>query len=131
MAPDDLAYANGMLRVLVGRLVNRLGVGVGELALVLDTDWEVWLSGSVDVGDAPPVEPTDLDGVAAHMPLLNAEVTDARIDERGCLAVTFDSSSVRCKAHPLYEAWQILGPDGERIICMPGGDLAIWSARAG
>jgi hypothetical protein len=25
-----------------------------------------------------------------------------------------------------YEAWNITGPDGFRVVAMPGGDLAIW-----
>ncbi|WP_330476282.1 DUF6188 family protein [Terrabacter sp. C0L_2] len=29
-------------------------------------------------------------------------------------------------ASPDYEAWQITGPAGERIVCTPGGELASW-----
>ena len=29
-----------------------------------------------------------------------------------------------------HEAWQIYGPSGEIIVCMPGGELAIWGPRA-
>ena len=126
---DDLAYANDMLRVLIGRMVNQLGVGVGELSLVLSTDWQVRLSCPVRVGDAPPVEPTAIEGVAAHMPLLNAEVIEVRIDEPGNLSLTLDGTTVRCAADPRYEAWTICGPRGELIVCMPGGGLAIWTAR--
>lgn len=29
-------------------------------------------------------------------------------------------------AHPKYEAWGIAGDRGLRIVCLPGGDLAVW-----
>jgi Family of unknown function (DUF6188) len=25
-----------------------------------------------------------------------------------------------------YEAWTLVGPDGLRLVSMPGGELAIW-----
>jgi len=28
-----------------------------------------------------------------------------------------------------YEAWQLHGPDGYRVVCTPGGELAVWSAQ--
>lgn len=26
-----------------------------------------------------------------------------------------------------YESWTIVGPNGYRVVCMPGGELATWS----
>ncbi|WP_428839421.1 DUF6188 family protein [Blastococcus saxobsidens] len=36
---------------------------------------------------------------------------------------------MRCVPEGDYEAWQLDGPDGELIVCLPSGGLAIWSAR--
>jgi hypothetical protein len=27
-----------------------------------------------------------------------------------------------------FESWNAVGPNGERIVCMPGGEMAYWSA---
>jgi hypothetical protein len=48
----------------------------------------------------------------------------------GRLALEFDDgSSIHVPADPSYEPWQISGPRGFRIVSIPGGDLAIWSAQ--
>lgn len=96
---------------------------------MLDTLWAVHLSGDVSVDGGALVEPMGLDGIAAHMPLLNEEVIDARSDDGGCLMLTIGTSTVRCDADQRYEAWRVRGPDGQGIVCMPGGRLAVWSAR--
>ena len=124
-----MTSANDMLGTLVGRSLDQLRVGVGELALVLGVDWRISLSGRVRVAGASSIEPTSIDGVAAHMPLLNAEVTAAHVDERGDLTVTLDGTAIRCEADDEYEAWSVHGSDGARIICLPRGELAIWTAR--
>lgn len=36
------------------------------------------------------------------------------------------------KPHPMYEAWQMSGPDGLLIVCAPGGDhIAVWKRSPG
>ncbi|WP_425433026.1 DUF6188 family protein [Geodermatophilus tzadiensis] len=32
------------------------------------------------------------------------------------------------RERPGYESWSYDGRDGEKVVCRPGGDLAIWSA---
>ena len=53
------------------------------------------------------------------------------VSPAGDLSVTFDDTSqLSVKAAAEYEAWQLSGPRGEMVVCMPGGELAIWGPRA-
>jgi hypothetical protein len=54
-------------------------------------------------------------------------VESATAVEDGHLEVSFvDGSSLRVTPSPAYEAWELAGPRGSKIVCMPGGELAIW-----
>jgi hypothetical protein len=37
-----------------------------------------------------------------------------------------DGSSVIVLLDDRFEAWSLVGPHGLRIVCLPGGELAIW-----
>jgi hypothetical protein len=38
-----------------------------------------------------------------------------------------DRSDLSVEPHPLYEAWQMCNDAGLLIVCMPGGELSVWS----
>ncbi|MGW3279436.1 DUF6188 family protein [Nocardia rhamnosiphila] len=47
----------------------------------------------------------------------------------GTLQLKFESgSSIWVFADSNYEAWSVVGAEGFRMVCMPGGELAVWSA---
>jgi len=59
--------------------------------------------------------------------LFGAVVRDIAVAETGVLTVTFaDSRVVRASPHAQYESWSYVSDDGGRVICGPGGGLAIW-----
>ncbi|QIZ37428.1 DUF6188 family protein [Saccharopolyspora sp. ASAGF58] len=57
-------------------------------------------------------------------------ISKASTENDGTLIVRFASES-ELRAHPsrIYEAWTVAGPGGMKVVCMPGGDLAIWKAN--
>jgi hypothetical protein len=60
--------------------------------------------------------------------LLRQEVTSSVAEDTGTLVLAFsDGTSVRVEPDDVYEAWTIAGPGGKKIVCMPGGELAVWS----
>ncbi|CCF61488.1 DUF6188 family protein [Nocardia cyriacigeorgica] len=62
--------------------------------------------------------------------LVGAVVETATIDSSGSLELGLDTGvSVRVLPDMEYEAWSLVGPRGYRVVCLPGGQLAIWSAR--
>ncbi|WP_255222340.1 DUF6188 family protein [Nocardia otitidiscaviarum] len=61
--------------------------------------------------------------------LVSAAVTRADADEISGLTLEFDSGArLHVPVDQHYEAWGVVGPGGYRVICMPGGEFAIWSA---
>ena len=64
---------------------------------------------------------------------LGKAVTSAKAYKDGCLTVHFaDGSILSVKPDAAYEAWEIAGTEGLRVICTPGGSLSIWQpARDG
>ncbi|WP_141718033.1 DUF6188 family protein [Nocardia altamirensis] len=64
--------------------------------------------------------------------IVGSTVTRADASEVDGLSLEFDSgAAIHVPVHPKYEAWGLAGVDGSRVICLPGGEFAIWSARKG
>lgn len=41
-----------------------------------------------------------------------------------------DGTSLSVSPVEQYEAWSMAGPDGFKLVCLPGGELAVWSATS-
>ncbi|MGW5386125.1 DUF6188 family protein [Nocardia sp. NPDC003963] len=62
-------------------------------------------------------------------PQLSGALRAAHVADNGTLQLEFESgSTLQAFADPDYEAWNIVGAHGFRVACMPGGELAVWSA---
>ncbi|WP_156934862.1 DUF6188 family protein [Pseudonocardia spinosispora] len=64
--------------------------------------------------------------------LVGVPIAACSVDEvRGGLCVEFvNGSTIVVAADDEYESWNLTGPQGLRIVCMPGGELAFWSSTA-
>lgn len=64
--------------------------------------------------------------------LFKNKITSFDIDDDGKLSIEFDQNAnkIITKSDMNYEAWEINGPDGFQVVCMPGGELAIWEERS-
>ncbi|SEA74320.1 MULTISPECIES: DUF6188 family protein [unclassified Mycobacterium] len=63
--------------------------------------------------------------------LVGKRVSTSRISDNGSLSLEFeDGSQIVVEPDKEYEAWTATGPDGLVIVCMAGGELAIWSGIA-
>lgn len=60
--------------------------------------------------------------------LVGQVVTESVVDESGVLSLSFDTD-VRIVSVPdgHYESWTMAGPNGEMVVSMPSGELAIWT----
>lgn len=74
------------------------------------------------------VVPGDTATVLPAVMLFNRRLEGAIAYKNGMLRLLFeDGSTLRALPHESYEAWNLNGADGLNIVCMPGGDLAVWS----
>lgn len=79
-----------------------------------------------DLALSPEDDPDEAFAPVRH--LTGQRVETATADDTGTLSVTFRSGTqlvVEPDAH--YESWNVAGPDGALIVCMPGGKLAQWT----
>ena len=128
MTPD-VAAADESLRQLVGRSLDQLCVGVGEVQLDLSGGYALTLESTIGEERAgTPVRAPTLEGLRLLMPLLGKDVTGAGADDAGGLTVAFGDAALHCPASPDAEAWQLSGPAGVLVVSMPGGGLAVWSS---
>ena len=71
-----------------------------------------------------PAYPTAL---GPALSTIGKAIVSARACKDGCLDVHFaDGSTLSVKPDPEYEAWEIVGTGGLRVVCTPGGSLSIW-----
>lgn len=62
--------------------------------------------------------------------LVGLEVAEAEADNSGNLNVTFiNGVRLHVDSDRNYEAWTLAGLQGVKVVCMPGGELAIWEDR--
>ncbi|MER5218929.1 DUF6188 family protein [Streptomyces flaveus] len=82
-------------------------------------------------GDRVSFDPCAPDIVAPHLVRLARDViSEAEVGNSGELAIEFESG-VKLTVQPDddYEAWGLVGPKRRRVICTPGGEIAVWSGE--
>lgn len=71
-----------------------------------------------------PAQPTAL---GPALSTIGKTIASAKVCKDGCLEVHFaDGGTLSVKPDVAYEAWEIVGPGGLRMVCTPGGSLSIW-----
>jgi hypothetical protein len=72
----------------------------------------------------PGGPPTEL---GSALIVLRATVTRAAAYKDGHLAIVFGHGVwIRVPVSQTFEAWNVVGPGGLRVVSLPGGDLAVW-----
>lgn len=127
---DDIVLANQLISRVEGEQLIQFRMGCGvHLEFGID-DFEVTIETSLVVVDGSALwsgEPLTADAAGALLPLNHREVTSAKIATDGALSLGFGQATLSVPPHPMAEAWQLRGPDGLLIVCLPGGDrVAVW-----
>lgn len=80
-------------------------------------------------GDLARFDPESPSAAAVHLVRLTGDaITVAHVESAGNLVVVFNSGArLTVAPHAEYEAWGLVGRNGSRVTCMPGGELALWS----
>jgi hypothetical protein len=76
------------------------------------------------------LDPESTSSMLPFLSTLGATVEKAEVNLDG--TIRFDLSggiSVECASGPRYEAWQLVGPKGFLLVCLPGGGLATFGGR--
>jgi hypothetical protein len=126
----DVQQAQPFLNRLAGRPLIQYCVGTGVRLdfgtpdfpkLTIESPITVTRSGTVRAD-----EPHSQLVLMTLLGLLN-QATEATIADDGQLTLRFaEGTSLTVRPDDKYEAWQLSDDTGLLIVCMPGGDLAIW-----
>jgi uncharacterized protein DUF6188 len=125
--------ANKLLQVLVGKRVTQLTVDFGFTVLF----WSPGYNAQIRIGQpftfashdgkTSRVEPGNVDTVCPALKIFDKDATSAAV-ENGALRIELDGGALLLVfPHPKYEAWELAASDGTKIVCTPGGELAVWS----
>jgi len=61
--------------------------------------------------------------------VLHQELKSLEVHKSGILEIVFlNGDKIVVNPDPQYEAWTLNGPDDLLMVCMPGGEIAIWSS---
>jgi Family of unknown function (DUF6188) len=134
-----LDWAGVRERTLSSRILGRLGdldFLVGKTVTeIRDERRIVFIAGSCPApdlyADAGTPEVLGSDGLTMPLAALVGRTVSTASADDGTLLLTFnDGSLLRCNPDPRYEAWEVVGGDPQSlVVCLPGGELAIWDKR--
>jgi hypothetical protein len=119
---------------LRGQAVTRVCFDVA-LVILTSGDYELRVETEavlqVSLGNDVTFDPESSDVVAAHLVRLVGDVIIvAEAGGAGDLVIEFESGmKLAVRPNDDYEAWGLVGREGRRIICMPGGEIAVWSGK--
>jgi hypothetical protein len=64
--------------------------------------------------------------------LIGVDVTRSSADDSGILEITFANDvTIHSEPDGSYEAWNVAGPRGMKVVSMPSGGLTTWSPDPG
>jgi Family of unknown function (DUF6188) len=99
----------------------------GQAAIVIENDATLAdRPGRADGAPAVELHPGRQD-VAPALPLFGATVNSGVAFKSGTLRLILGHHQLVVRPDPHYEAWNVTGPGDIRLVCMPGGQLAIWT----
>jgi hypothetical protein len=97
-----------------------------------DEETIVWISGRFKLeleGQEYELSAEEREKIGPAFALFRQTVNSALAHKDGILEITFAGGGrLTVPANPNYEAWGVTGVRWLRVVCMPGGDLAVWSA---
>jgi hypothetical protein len=128
----------GTVDFLVGKSVTEIRYfGQTDIRIVFDpgeksepalyADMSTPVLGTRD-GATYAVSPKDPASVGPVLAIVGQEVEGAVIEDGALTLGLSDGSKIRCEPDDRYEAWQVVGGTPEHlVICMPGGEIAVWT----
>lgn len=92
--------------------------------VTIENDYELRSSDGTSLSTASGEEEliVDLLTQAVDAPLTAFSYTDD-----GHLRLSVGGHEVRVAPDEGFESWNVVGPDQQRVVAMPGGELAVWS----
>lgn len=96
----------------------------GAVAVRIEEPFVFVAPSGTEVRLSPEEDPA---GLGPVLTCSRTQVHDLIAYTDGGLEVSFsDGATIRVPSSEEFEAWQLAGPDGLKIVSVPGGELTIW-----
>lgn len=99
-----------------------LSINGQSLTLAIECEFIISQDGNIYHLD---IEDKDRSKLTQGLYLIGQKAQKITIDKDGLIKVQLESEYIMVKPHERYEAWQ-LRTSNLLIVCIPGGDVAIW-----
>lgn len=126
---DSILY---LKKKLINGLVVDIKIGYSTMLIVLNEgkNYTVGIGNSKVLieGKSNLIDVNDIESKLCLGKFFKSQISFLEIDDDGNLSIEFDKGikKIITKSDKNYESWEINGPDGFQILCMPGGTLAYW-----
>ncbi|BAW05977.1 DUF6188 family protein [Nocardia seriolae] len=121
----DLPIAGSALAVSTASTVYQLALAAGPYDINIEGELAVHSPTGARLHRIPGEPHTD-DLVAA----LTGVIVAATVADNGELRIDLASGHrLVVEPDPYFEAWNVTAPGRYLVVCMPGGELAVWSAE--
>ncbi len=74
--------------------------------------------------------PEHPEGLGPALSLFRSQVKEILAGKDGSLKIVSSEATLTVPNSNQYEPWGLYGPDGLRIVSIPGGDLAMWDFKS-
>lgn len=117
-----------MIPDFAGKVIEIVKIDYGLYLWTAD-NWVILMAGPVLVS-GPGAPPTEIEVDVPDSPLppalegvVGSTIVQLLVAEDGHLGIQLGDRQLTARVANNYEAWEIAGHDGERLICAPGGKL--------
>lgn len=119
---------NAILQGLVGASSEQVCFGRDGVQLHLSGQGHVGLGDPVREGglEAPAVPLLVVLRRLAPLTLDQVRISAADVDAAGTLTLTLGALTLTCSSDDAYESWTATSNRGGPVICLPGGELAVF-----
>lgn len=107
------------------RVDHQTRLQFGEVEIVIESPFLLRINGA-----EVTLDPAQREALGPLLAIYPDTVELARVDADATLRLKFQSGAeVAVRADPQFEAWSVVGPGTQMLVCVPGdhGEIAIWS----
>lgn len=140
MSPGGLVEAEDAWEIpLGGREVTQCQIDYAVTLVLGDADGSFyvtieqpfWLAASSERDEVMLVPEGPSEALGPALALLHESVARAVAYKDGRLEMDFvEGAKLRVPVGEKFEAWNLVGPDGLRLVSLPGGELAVWKPES-
>lgn len=130
---QDLELILILKNKLINGVVVDIKIGYSTMLIISNNNFYYYISiGNSEItidSKSSSIHVDDIDTKYHLGKVFKCHICSLSVEDDGTLRIEFEENKKKLITKPGmdYEAWEINGPDGFQVVCMPGGNLAFWN----